>query len=29
MGILRHNYTVHSIDCNNKLGPFRGYTFCY
>lgn len=29
MGILRHKYTVHSIDCNNKLAPFRDYTFYY
>lgn len=29
MGILRHNHSVHSIDCNNKLAPFRDCTFYY
>lgn len=29
MGILRHNHSVHSIDCNNKLAPFRDRTFYY
>lgn len=27
--ILRHNHSVHSIDCNNKLAPFRDCTFYY
>lgn len=29
MGILRHDYAVHSIDCNNNLAPFRDCTFYY
>lgn len=29
VGILRHNHSVHSIDCNNKLVPFRDCTFYY
>lgn len=29
VGILRHKHSVHSIDCNNKLVPFRDCTFYY